>query len=49
MDFGGTLQELLKDVLRFIPNLIAALVTFAASLLLSGLAARWVRRAAKVE
>lgn len=49
MDFGGTLQELIQDVLRFIPNLIAALVTFAASLLLSGLAARWVRRAAKVK
>jgi small conductance mechanosensitive channel len=49
MDWGGTLQELVQDVLRFIPNLIAALVTFAASLFLSGLAARWVRRAAKVK
>jgi small conductance mechanosensitive channel len=48
MDWGGTFQELVQDVLRFIPDLIAALVTFAASLFLSGLAARWVRRTAKV-
>jgi small-conductance mechanosensitive channel len=49
MNFAGTLQELLQDMLRFIPNLIAALVTFTASLLFSGLAARWVQRAAKVK
>ncbi len=49
MDLSGTFQELLQDMLRFIPKLIAALVMFAASLLLSGLTARWVRRAAKVK
>ncbi|MEA3342446.1 MAG: mechanosensitive ion channel family protein [Chloroflexota bacterium] len=47
MDFSGTFQELLQAALRFIPHLIAALVTFAASLLLSKLAARWVHRAAQ--
>ncbi len=36
-------------MLRFIPNLITALVTFAASLLLSGFAAQWVRQAVKVK
>jgi len=49
MDLSGTFQELLQGALRFIPHLIAALITFAASLLLSGLAARWVRRTAKVK
>ncbi len=49
MNLNGTLQELLQDVLRFIPNLITALVTFAASLLLSGFAAQWVRQAVKVK
>ncbi len=49
MDLSGTFQELLQDALRFIPHLIAALITFAASLLLSGMAARWVRRAARVK
>ncbi|HEY73648.1 MAG: hypothetical protein DRJ03_24755 [Chloroflexi bacterium] len=47
MDFGGTFQELVQSALRFIPHLIAALATFAGSLLLSKLAARWVRRAAQ--
>ncbi|MDY7078523.1 MAG: mechanosensitive ion channel [Chloroflexota bacterium] len=49
MDLSGTLQELLQDMLRFIPNLIAALVTFVVSLLLSGIAARWVQQAVKVK
>jgi small-conductance mechanosensitive channel len=48
MDLSGTFQELLQDMLRFIPHLIAALVTFVVSLLLSGIAARWVRQAVKV-
>ena len=49
MDFGGTFQELFQGALRFIPHLITALITFAVSLLLSGLAARWVQRAAKTK
>jgi small conductance mechanosensitive channel len=49
MDFGGTFQELLQDAIHFIPRLIVALITFAASLLLSGLAARWVQRAARLK
>jgi small-conductance mechanosensitive channel len=49
MDLSATFQELLQDALAFIPHLIAALVTFAASLLLSGVAARWARRTAKVK
>jgi small conductance mechanosensitive channel len=46
MDLGAPLQALLEEVLRFIPKLIAALVTFGASLLVSVIAARWVRRMA---
>jgi small conductance mechanosensitive channel len=46
MDWG-TFEGLLQDVLRFIPRLITALITFAASLLLSGVAARWARRTAQ--
>jgi small conductance mechanosensitive channel len=38
----------LENVLLFIPNLILALVLFVLTLLLSGLIARWVRRAAKL-
>jgi small-conductance mechanosensitive channel len=49
MDLSGTFQELLQEALRFIPHLITALITFAASLLLSGLAARWMRRTAKIK
>ncbi len=49
MDFDATFQELLQDTLAFIPHLIAALVTFTASLLLSGVAARWARRTARVK
>jgi small-conductance mechanosensitive channel len=48
MDLGGSFQEFLEQALRFIPRLIAALITFAATLLLSGLAKRWARRVAKV-
>jgi small-conductance mechanosensitive channel len=46
MNLGGTLEMLLQDAVRFVPKLIAALVLFVASLLLSGLVARWVRRVA---
>jgi small-conductance mechanosensitive channel len=49
MDLQGTFQELLQEALRFIPRLIVALITFAASLLLSGVAARWTRRTARVK
>jgi small conductance mechanosensitive channel len=48
VDFGGRFQELFEKVLLFIPNLVVALVVFALTLLLSGLVARWVRRAAKL-
>jgi small-conductance mechanosensitive channel len=46
MDLSAPLQALLEEVLRFIPKLIAALVAFGASLLVSVLAARWVRSTA---
>ena len=42
-------QGLLEKFLLFIPNLIVALVVFALTLFLSGLVARWVRRAAKLK
>jgi small-conductance mechanosensitive channel len=45
MDLSVPLQAFLEQVLRFIPKLIAALVTFGASLLASVLAARWTRKA----
>jgi small conductance mechanosensitive channel len=45
----GTFEELLQDALRFIPRLITALITFAAALLLSGVAARWARRTVQVK
>jgi small conductance mechanosensitive channel len=48
VDFGGRFQELFEKTLLFIPNLVVALVVFALTLLLSGLVARWVRRAAKL-
>jgi small conductance mechanosensitive channel len=48
MGLGETFQEFLQNALGFIPHLIVALVTFAASLLLSGVAARWAQRTAKV-
>jgi small-conductance mechanosensitive channel len=46
MELTAPLQALVEEVLRFIPKLIAALVTFGASLLVSVIAARWVRRTA---
>jgi small-conductance mechanosensitive channel len=49
VDFGDRFQELLEKFLLFIPNLIVALVVFALTLLLSGLIARWMRRAAKLK
>lgn len=49
MELTAPLQALLEEVLRFIPKLIAALVTFGASLLLSVAAARWTRRTASTK
>ena len=46
MNSGGTLEGLVQSAVQFVPRLIAALVAFGASLLLSGLVARWVRRSA---
>ena len=45
MSLSGTLEGLLQNAIEFVPRLIAALVTFVVFLLLSGLVARWVRRA----
>jgi len=45
MDLSAPLQAFLEEALRFIPKLIAALVTFGVSLLLSVAAARWTRGA----
>jgi small-conductance mechanosensitive channel len=45
MDLSGTFEELVQSALLFVPRLISALVTFVLALLLSGLIARWVRRA----
>lgn len=47
MDIGAPFEELLQEFLLFIPNLIAALITFAISILLSGMAYRWIRRSWK--
>ncbi len=38
-------SALVQDVLNFLPRLIAALVTFVVTLILSGFVARWVSRA----
>lgn len=46
MDLVTPLQSLLEEVVRFIPKLIVALITFGAFLLLSALAGRWVKRVA---
>jgi small-conductance mechanosensitive channel len=46
MELTAPLQALLEEVLRFIPKLIAALVTFGASILVSVVAVRWIRRTA---
>jgi small-conductance mechanosensitive channel len=45
VDLGGTFEEFVQSAVLFVPRLIAALVTFGLALLLSGLVARWVRRA----
>lgn len=42
-----SLQQYLDRAIAFLPHLIAAIVTFIASLLLSGVAARWAQRSAK--
>jgi small-conductance mechanosensitive channel len=47
MDFDGSFQELLQQAIEFVPHLIVSLLTFAATLFLSGLAAGGVRRAAR--
>jgi small-conductance mechanosensitive channel len=47
MDLAGTFQTLLVDLLKFIPRLIASLITFVLALIVSGLVARWVRRVAQ--
>jgi hypothetical protein len=49
VNLGDQFQEILKQALLFIPNLVVALVVFALTLLLSGFVARWVRRAAKLK
>lgn len=49
MDFGGQFQELLQQAVTFIPRLITSLIIFVVTLLFSGLAARWVRRAGKAK
>lgn len=41
------LQQYLDRAIAFLPHLIAAIVTFIASLLLSGVAARWAHQSAK--
>jgi len=43
------IRTFLEDVIGFLPRLIAALVIFVAMLILSALAARWVRRAGQVK
>jgi small-conductance mechanosensitive channel len=47
MNISEPLEELLQEFLLFIPDLIAALITFVVSMLLSGVAYRWVRRSWK--
>jgi small-conductance mechanosensitive channel len=49
VNFGDRFQELLGQVVLFIPNLIAAVVVFILTWLLSGLVARWVRKATKLK
>jgi len=46
MDLAKPLQGLIEELVRFIPNLVVALITFGAFLLLSVVAARWIRRVA---
>ncbi|MGD1993725.1 MAG: mechanosensitive ion channel family protein [Anaerolineae bacterium] len=49
MGINETFEELLQQFLLFIPKLIAALITFVVSILLSGMASRWVRRSARIK
>ncbi|HHS96513.1 MAG TPA: mechanosensitive ion channel [Chloroflexi bacterium] len=49
MDWDGVLQDFLRDLIGFIPRLIAALVIFVATLIFSALVARWVKRAGRAK
>lgn len=49
MDWSATFDNLVQEALAFLPRLIVALVIFGATLILAGLVAKWVRRAAKVK
>ncbi|HEY90159.1 MAG TPA: mechanosensitive ion channel family protein [Thermoflexia bacterium] len=49
MSFSQSFQEILPNVLGRLPSLIAAVVTFISTLLLSGLAARWVKKTLKLK
>ncbi len=46
-DFGSTFQDLVREAILFLPSLIAAIIMFVTSLLLSGAAARWARQSTK--
>jgi small-conductance mechanosensitive channel len=46
-EIAAQLQEYADAFIRFLPSLIASIVTFVAALILSALGARWVRRAAR--
>jgi small conductance mechanosensitive channel len=48
MSISSAVQDLLQQAIAFVPRLIAALVIFVATLFLSGLAARWAERAARL-
>lgn len=48
MDLEGRFQKLFEETMLFIPHLVVAVVVFILTLLLSGLVARWVQRAAKI-
>ncbi|MDY7041221.1 MAG: mechanosensitive ion channel family protein [Chloroflexota bacterium] len=48
MNLSASFEQFVQEVINFIPHLIVALITFGASLFLSGLIARWVHRAAKM-
>lgn len=47
MDLSEQLQGLIEDFIVFLPSLVAAIVVFIASLVISGFAARWVRKWAR--
>jgi len=44
MDINQYLQTLIEKAIAFIPNLIVAIIAFVISLLLSGIAAQWVKK-----